>query len=150
MAKKTFTAETTAAAQLFNQPAQETDQERDQDATAALTPEMLKAITAAIMDGLKTADNKKRPAACRQRAPRYNRALFDGERRDRRLQITCKESIARKFAAIAKRNGISMNYLFELFVIDAERNATRYTDPKNWTDGNYTYTDDDQSSAAEK
>lgn len=139
MAKKTFTPDTTAAAELFSQPAQDN---QEAATTATLTPEMLKAITAAIMDGLKTAENKKRPAACRNRGPRYNRALFDGERRDHRLQITCKESIARKFATIARRNGISMNYLFELFVIDAERNATRYTEMKNWQDGKYIYTDD--------
>lgn len=46
------------------------------------------------------------------------RAQRDGEKRDRRLQITCKQSIATKAATLAKTRGISLNYLFERLIME--------------------------------
>lgn len=98
MPKKTFTAETTAAAELFNPapaPAPVADQERPKPAkapAAPTTPAPVQIITW-----------KAKP---------------DGERRDRRLQIVCKTSVALKAAEIARARGISVAYLFEKLILE--------------------------------
>lgn len=102
MPKKTFTAETTAAAELFNPapaPAPVADQERPKPAKAPA----------------------KAPAAPTTTEPPQIitwKARPDGERRDRRLQIVCKTSVALKAAEIARARGISVAYLFEKLILE--------------------------------
>lgn len=102
MQKKTFTTQTTAAAELFNAP----------PAAPAPAP-----APAQISD-------QASPAPAQTSAPlayRTWRAKPDGERRDQRLQIICKPSIAAKAAEMARARGISVAYLFET-LIDREWN----------------------------
>jgi len=99
MPKKTFNAENTAAAELFNTPTQ----------PAQATPTAKPA-----------ASKKKAPA--QTQAPAADdfsiswKAKPDGEPRTRRIQIVCKPSIAMKAAKMSREQGISVAYLFELLV----------------------------------
>ena len=92
MPKKNFTAETTAAAELFNAPAQPTASKKEK-------PEPKKAQAPAEPDYI--VSWKARP---------------DGEPRSRRIQIVSKPSIAKKAADLARERGISLAYLFENLV----------------------------------
>jgi len=100
MPKKTFTTDTTAAAELFNAhtPAPAADQAQAAPMTTPATTPTRKANVSAPLFTWKA-----RP---------------DGERRDRRLQIICKSSIAQKAAEVAKARGISVAYLFELLILE--------------------------------
>lgn len=102
MAKKTFTTATTAAAELFNPPPAPTatgaDQEQPKPAKAPVKTKAPKPATTAPLFSWKA-----RP---------------DGERRDRRLQIICKNSVAQKAAEIARGRGISVAYLFEQLILE--------------------------------
>ena len=42
----------------------------------------------------------------------------DGEKRDHRLQIVCKTSVAQKAAEIARARGVSVAYLFEQLILE--------------------------------
>lgn len=101
MAKKTFNTDTTAAAELFNPapaPAPVADQKRPKPAKAA-TP-----ATAPATPGP---------------APIFSwKARPDGEKRDHRLQIVCKTSVAQKAAEIARARGVSVAYLFEQLILE--------------------------------
>ncbi len=90
MPKKNFTAETTAAAELFNAPTKPTASKKEK-------PEPKKAPA----DTDYFVSWKAKP---------------DGEPRNRRIQIVSKPSIARKAAEMARERGISLAYLFELLV----------------------------------
>jgi len=96
MTKKTFTAETTAAAQLFNP-----------------------APAAPVADQKRPRPSKPAPAQTTTEPPPIIswKAKPDGEKRDYRLQIVCKNSIARKAAEIARARGISVAYLFEKLIL---------------------------------
>lgn len=99
MSKKTFTAETTAAAQLFN------------PAPAA----------APVADQKRPRPAKPAPAQTTAPAPAPIfswKARPDGEKRDHRLQIVCKTSIAQKAAEIARARGISVAFLFEKLILE--------------------------------
>lgn len=97
MAKKTFNTDTTAAAELFNPaPATVADQKRPKPAKTA-TPATAQATPAPIFSW------KARP---------------DGEKRDHRLQIVCKTSVAQKAAEIARARGVSVAYLFEQLILE--------------------------------
>lgn len=97
MQKKTFTTSTTAAAQLFN------------PAPAAPAPTPARAA------------DQKAPAkekTTTDQPPIFSwKAKPDGEKRDHRLQIVCKTSIARKAAEIARARGISVAFLFEKLIL---------------------------------
>lgn len=103
MTKKAFTADTTAAAELlFNTPA----------ATPA-TASKSKRKTAA-----RPTAQTSEPAQTAEVAPVFSwRAKRDGEKRDYRYQIACKRSVAQKAATLARENGVSVAYLFELLVL---------------------------------
>lgn len=98
--KKTFTPETTAAAELFTQSA---------------TPEEVKTDIKADKKK-KSKPQQGRPMKTEQKLFVPWKALPDGERRDRRMQITCKPSVLAKAIEIAKAQGVSLNYLFEILV----------------------------------
>lgn len=50
------------------------------------------------------------------------RAAYDGECRERRAQFMFKPSVYEKAISIAKKKGISMNYLFESLILDYVEN----------------------------
>lgn len=101
MTKKTFTAETTAAAELFKAPA------------PAPAPAPARAADHKAPAKRKTEKPTTAPA------PLFTwKARPDGERRDRRLQIICKTSVAQKAAEIARTRGISVAYLFENLILE--------------------------------
>lgn len=115
--KKSFTPDTTAAAELFTQPAKKTQ------------PETITATTAE--PAIKKSARLTPPPAPEPIDTTTSfswRAKPDGETRSRRLQITSKPSIADKAAKLARVNGISLNYLFELLVLDAWKDATGDSD----------------------
>ena len=97
MPKKSFNTDTTAAAELFNPaPApvaeQKTAPAQSKKKTAEPTPEIAPVITW--------------------------RARPDGEKRNRRMQIVCKPSVAMKAAEIARTRGISIGNLFEKLILE--------------------------------
>lgn len=98
MPKKTFTTETTAAEQLFT-----------------TTPARAANQKAPVKE-------KQTPAAAP--APLFTwKARPDGERRDRRLHIICKNSVALKASEMARESGISIAFLFEKLILEEwERN----------------------------
>ena len=98
MTKKTFTTETTAAAELFKAPAP----------APAPTPARAAAPKAPA---------KEKPTTAT--APLFTwKARPDGEKRDRRLQIICKNSVAQKAAEIARARGIFVAFLFEKLILE--------------------------------
>ena len=122
--KKSFTPDTTAAAELFTTPAKKqnapTKQETaTQTASTPTEPVITKTARLTPPPAPETIDTTNAFSW---------RARPDGETRSRRLQITSKPSIADKAAKLARANGISLNYLFELIVLDAWKDATGDSD----------------------
>lgn len=102
MPKKTFTTDTTAAAELFNAPAPAT---KKKATSKAANIEQPAEVAPVIMTW------KARP---------------DGERRDRRLQLLCKPSVVQKAAELARERGISVAFLIEnLIIAEAEKSNRR-------------------------
>lgn len=121
--KKSFTSDTTAAAELFTTPT--ITKTQTNNATAGTTEQG----TVKKIDRLTPPAPPAKPADTIDTESALSwKARPDGETRSRRLQITCKPSIATKAAKLARANGISLNYLFELLILDAWKEATGDSD----------------------
>lgn len=119
--KKSFTPDTTAAAELFTTPAKKATVKAQPETTTEQTaePTIKKSARLTPPPAPETIDTTNALSW---------RAKPDGETRSRRLQITSKPSIADKAAKLARANGISLNYLFELLITDAWNEATGDSD----------------------
>lgn len=119
--KKSFTPDTTAAAELFTTPAKKETKKTQPETITATTaePTIKKSARLTPPPAPETIDTTNALSW---------RAKPDGETRSRRLQITSKPSIADKAAKLARANGISLNYLFELLITNAWNEATGDSD----------------------
>lgn len=122
--KKSFTDTTTAAAELFTTPAKKETIKPLPEVDQTAAPDQIEPVIT------KTArlTPPPPPVPIDTKNALSWKARPDGEPRNRRLQITSKPSIADKAAKLARANGISLNYLFELLILDAWKEATGDTE----------------------